>query len=272
MDFYYIQFIILFFRCFWYNKNRKVNMRRIKLTISYNGTNYCGWQVQKNANTVQHEIENALHLLLGEHVSVIASGRTDSGVSARGQVAHFDTDNMTIKDTKFAQALNVRLPKDIRVLDSIEVDQSFHAQHSAKEKTYHYNFYLSDVEIPYYEKIASRFPSKVDASKLQEIADKFVGTHDFRAYCSSGSSVKDTIRTIYGIEILQCGDIYTMSITGNGFLYNMVRIIMGTIIDVAMGKKPIDVISQSFKDKDRSKLGKTAHANGLVLWQVKYNL
>ena len=246
-------------------------MRRIKIIVSYDGTNYCGWQVQKNGNTIQQELESALYRLLKEKVSVIGSGRTDSGVSALGQVAHFDTNNNTIKDTKFAKALNAQLPDDIRVLSSNIVSNNFHAQHSAKKKTYHYNFYLSDVDIPYFEKIATRFSNQVDILELNKIAKEFVGTHDFGAYCSSGSSVTDTVRTIYDCSISQNDKLFTLSITGNGFLYNMVRIIMGTIIDIACGKKNISIIKQSFENKKRTLLGKTAKANGLVLYSVCYD-
>ncbi len=245
-------------------------MRRIKLEISYAGRNYSGWQVQKNAHSVSGVIMDALCDLLGERVSLIGSGRTDAGVSAKCQVAHFDTNNDSVKACDIAKALNVRLPSDISIISSEEVDKSFHAQFNAKRKTYHYHFYFSDMPNAYLDQFATRYYGKFDKSKFDLVCKEYVGTHDFKAFSSTGSVVSSTIRTVYDCSVKKTGDIYTFVITGEGFLYNMVRIMVGTMIEIAQGKRDISCIHDAYDNADRTLLGKTAPACGLVLYDVKY--
>ena len=198
---------------------------RIKITVSYDGTAYCGWQVQPNGVTVQEEIEKAVLVATGEKVRVTGSGRTDAGVHAKAQVAHFDT-NCTIPPEKIYKALNVHLPSDIRVLSSEQAEDEFHACTWAKKKTYCYSLYLGQVENPLKERYAVKIDGQLDLEKMLDGAKAFVGEHDFKAFCASGSSVKTTVRTIYDINIDQLGQDLTITIKGNGFLYNMVRIMV----------------------------------------------
>ena len=165
---------------------------RIKLTVCYDGTSYCGWQRQKNGFTVQEALEQAVQALTGEKVSVTGSGRTDSGVHAKGQVAHFDT-NSTIPAEKFFLALNPLLPDDIKVLKSERVSENFHSVRSAKRKTYVYSLYLSSVPVPLYERYALRTDEPIDIKKMQKAAELFIGEKDFKAFSSTGSSVKGTV-------------------------------------------------------------------------------
>ncbi len=241
---------------------------RILLTISYDGTNYCGWQRQLNGISIQQVIEDAIFSLTGERVSLVASGRTDSGVHAIGQVAHFDT-NCTIPPEKICLAINGFLPDDIRVLNSSMVDDDFHARYTAKRKTYAYNFYLSTVNLPLKERFATRVET-FDIEKAQMVLDTITGTHDFKCFLASGSAVKNTVRTIYDAKIVQNGNDFTVFITGNGFLYNMVRIIAGTIIFACEDKLDKDKLCLALSSGNRNLVGKTAPAKGLVLQSVQY--
>lgn len=246
-------------------------MRRIKVKIQYLGTNYAGWQIQPKNKTIQGEIENAIFLALNEKCEVVGSGRTDAGVHAICQVAHFDTETK-INPNKLFYVINKFLPDDIKILESCEVRPTFHARFNAKKKTYHYNFYCSKVALPFFEQTHAQIPYEFDILKAQSVLDEFVGTHDFKAFCSSGSNVKDTIRTIYGIKLWQTGkQTFCLEVKGNGFLYNMVRIIAGTLIEVGCGTKKAEAIKLVIESKNRVLAGKTAPAKGLVLANVEYN-
>lgn len=244
-------------------------MRRIRLIIAYDGTNYVGWQVQPNGVSIQAHLERALFELTGETVRVEGSGRTDSGVHARAQVAHFDTEARMAAD-KFAVAMNMHLPADIRVLYSEECDPAFHARFSAKQKQYAYT-----VQIGAHADVFSRFitlhlHNVPDFDAMQQAASMLLGTHDFSAFKCAGRDVDSAVRTIYQSEWTKNGAFWTYSVTGNGFLYNMVRIIVGTMLEIGSGKRPVSDIKKALASGKRSDCGATAPAHGLTLMRVCY--
>ncbi|MBQ9513839.1 MAG: tRNA pseudouridine(38-40) synthase TruA [Clostridia bacterium] len=242
---------------------------RIKLTVSYDGTDFSGWQRQTDKTTVQQTIEDAIFSLTGEKVKVVGSGRTDAGVHALGQVAHFDTKS-TIPPSNFAKALNTILPLSVKVLKSEEVAKSFDASRTAKRKTYCYSLYKSDVILPLKERYSVMIKKDTDVKIMKDVAKLFVGEHDFKSFCASGSSVKTTVRTVYSVEIKEEGEDVKVYITGNGFLYNMVRIIVGTLVEC--GQKRIDekAIKTMLNEKRRNIGGRTLSAKGLCLVSVEY--
>lgn len=243
---------------------------KVKLTVSYDGTDYCGWQVQPNGVTVQEVLENALETVVGQRLKITGSGRTDAGVHAKGQVAHFETPFDNIPAEKFYKALNVHLPPDIKVLDSQLASDDFNARRSAKSKTYSYFCYLSNVEQPLKERFAVKLDRQPDIQKMQEVAKILVGEHDFKCMCSSGSGVKTTVRTIYSIDIEQKEDDITFSISGNGFLYNMVRIMVGILLDVGYGKLTKEYVEKMLSTGERKFSIKTLLPKGLCLMKVEY--
>lgn len=238
------------------------------LTICYDGANYNGWQIQPNQKTVQGELESALKQIFKTDIKTIASGRTDTGVSAIGQTVNF------MADVKFGEYslqgyLNTILPDDIRVQNVKIVKDDFNARFSAKKKTYAYNFYVSKINKPYLDKFATRVPYKLDFLKLETELKSLIGEHDFTSLSSVDTQTVSKIREIYDVTLTQNGEVYTVSFTGSGFLKNMIRVIMGTAFDIARGK-----IKLSFKEiidkQDRKFGGKTAAAVGLVLVNVDY--
>lgn len=243
---------------------------RYIIKISYDGTNYCGYQKQPNKITIQDTLESVMTNVLGSPIEIVASGRTDAGVSAIEQICHFDIEKDI--DTKRVKGhINSLLPNDIRVLDICVADNDFHARFSAKKKTYEYYFYVSRDVIPVYDNIATLVGYNIDIDKVFASTEYFKGTHDFSAFSASNTSVVDKVRTIYDIDIVKIDEyLYKLVITGNGFLYNMVRIIMGTIVDIGMGKIAIDQLSQIIESGDRQKAGKTISAKGLYLKKVVY--
>ena len=243
---------------------------KIKLTVSYDGTNYCGWQVQPNGVTVQEKLENAVEQVTGEKVRVTGSGRTDAGVHAQGQVAHFDTQTKTVQPDKFYRALNAHLPESIRVYKSEQVAEDFDACRTAKKKTYRYSLYLSEVENPLKERVAVRVDDNLDIEKMRELAKVFVGEHDFKCMCASGSSVKTTVRTIYNISIEKNGNDLSFTVSGNGFLYNMVRILVGTLLKAGRGEINERELKQMLGTGKRAMGGRTLPAKGLCLMSVEY--
>ena len=242
---------------------------RYAILLSYDGTNYGGWQIQKNTVTVQQKLTEALEDTLGYKVSVTASGRTDSGVHARAQVCHFDAQT-SIPAENIADALNARLPDDISVLKTVVAPEGFDAQSSAKKKTYCYRFYLSPRRQPLNDRYSVQIKYNIDLKKLEYAAGLFVGEHDFKAYCAAGSQVKTTVRTIYDIKIEQDGCYVAVFVTGNGFLYNMVRTLVGTMIYFAADRLTEDDILKTLTQGDRSSVGKTMPAKGLTLENVEY--
>lgn len=243
---------------------------RIKITVSYDGTEYCGWQVQPNGVTVQQMLEDAVKKVTGESVRVTGSGRTDAGVHALGQVAHFDT-NSSVPPEKFYKALNAHLPNDIKVLKSERADDNFHACNAAKRKTYAYSLYVSDTVLPLKERYSVMIDRAPDIARMRSAANCFLGEHDFKAFCASGSGAKTTVRTIYNIDIEERGCDLKVSVTGNGFLYNMVRRLVGTLLMAGYGEITERDISETLLGDASSAIGKTLSAKGLCLINVAYS-
>lgn len=242
---------------------------RVFLKIEYDGTGYCGWQIQPNGTTVQEIIEKAIFSLTGERVSVTGSGRTDSGVHALGQVAHFDTDSC-IPPEKFANALNQFLPDDVKVVESRKVADDMHARFSAKRKTYRYKIYESKHPRPLLNRYSVRVEYPLDLEKMQSACKSLVGVHDFVGFSSTGSEVKDTVREIYSANVEKVGEEVIFTVCGNGFLYNMVRIMAGTLVAVGIGKIAPSEIDGVILSKNRKMAGATMPARGLTLVSVEY--
>lgn len=243
-------------------------MRNLKLTIQYDGTKYCGWQKQPNSLGIQGTIEYAIHEITKEKVSITGSGRTDAGVHALGQIANFKT-NSTIPANRMPDALNAKLPKDISIVDCEDVEENFHSRFSAKGKIYRYLIYNNPYRNPLYKDTSYHVRYNLDIKKMQEEAKSLIGTHDFKGFMSSGSTVKDTVRTIHNITIKKEEDLIVLEVEGNGFLYNMVRIIVGTLIDIGRGRIDISM-KDIINSKDRGVCGHTAPAHGLFLKKVHY--
>lgn len=244
-------------------------MKRIKLTIAYDGTNYCGWQVQPNGITIEEVINKALRKLTGEEITVIGASRTDSGVHAMGNVAVFDTET-TIPADRIAVALNQRLPEDIVIVKSEEVAADFHPRYCDCSKTYEYHMINTRIPNPT-KRLTNYFVSYVlDIDKMRKAASYLVGEHDFVSFCNVRTDVENTVRCITELEILKCGDEITIRITGNGFLYNMVRIIVGTLIRVGRGFYEPEKVKEILEAKDRKAAGVTAPAHGLMLMEIEY--
>ena len=246
---------------------------RYAIKVAYDGTNYGGWQIQKNKNTVQAEVEKAAEIIFGKRVCVNASGRTDSGVHAAAQICHFDAET-SIPPDKIADAFNAYLPTDISVLQSASVSDDFDSTRSAKKKTYCYRMYLSPRRNPLKDRYSEWIKIPVNIAKLRHIAGCFVGEHDFKAYCKSNSSVKTTVREIYSVDIKTtedegCVDV-EIFVCGNGFLYNMVRTVAGTMLGFAAGSLTEDTVKKSIENADRNCVGKTMPARGLTLENVDY--
>ena len=232
--------------------------------------NLIGWQKQPNKLNIQGNIEQAIKNVTGEEVELFASGRTDAGVHSFGQVANFKTESL-IPIEKIPIALNTNLKKSIRIIKAEEVDERFHSRLSCKKKTYRYVINNSSCESAIYRNLETYIPMKLDVNKMKEATKYFEGEHDFKAFRASGTSSKSSVRTIYKLEILEKENnrIY-IEVTGNGFLYNMVRIISGTLVEVGLGKIKPEEIEEIIDSKDRSRAGKTLPAHGLFLLNVEY--
>lgn len=244
-------------------------MKQIMLTISYDGTHYYGWQKQSKLPTIQEELEKACKKLFGHDVSIKGSGRTDAGVHAKGQCASLKV-NTPIPAEKMPRSLNNILPKDIVVLDAKLVGEEFHPQYFAKRKTYIYKVINSKYPVPQLWNYTYFVYTPLDVEAMNKGARNFIGTHDFKAFCSSKNTKKDTIRSIYSFEIKRDGDIITFEVCGNGFLHNMVRIMVGTLIEVGKGDMKPDDIRQIILSKNRLKAGITVPASGLTMYRVDY--
>lgn len=245
-------------------------MERIKLVVQYDGSNFSGWQLQPGKRTIQGEIEKVLEFLLKENVRIYASGRTDSGVSAYAQVAHFDTEQK-VDTRKLCDSLNALLPDDIGIVSCESVDESFDSRFSVKKKTYKYNFYVSKHTMPLFEKTAVRVNHYADVELMKKACKFLIGTFDFESFVSKKSGKTDFVRTIFDAKIIENGDgTYAFEITGNGFLYNMVRIIFGTLLKVGYKKIKPEEIADVIASKDRSKAGKTMSAHALFMKKVDY--
>lgn len=245
-------------------------MKRVKLTIAYDGTNYCGWQIQPNGITVEEVVNKALSKLTGENIVVIGASRTDSGVHAMGNVAVFDTET-TIPADRIAMAVNRILPEDIVVMKSEEVALDFHPRYCDCEKTYEYHIVNTRIPIPT-KRLTNYFVSyELDIDKMREGAAYLVGEHDFASFCNIKTDVESTVRTVKELEILENGDEITIRISGNGFLYNMVRIIVGTLIRVGRGFYQPEQVKEILEAKNRKAAGVTAPPHGLMLMEIRYN-
>src|SRR5690625_1084241 len=246
-------------------------MRKLKCIISYDGTNFSGYQVQPNKRTIQWELEKALaQIHKGKQIRIYASGRTDAGVHAKGQVIHFETD-LDISTDNWKKALNALLPEDIYIQMVESVSDECHAQFDAIEKEYRY-FVLNSCEKDIFKRNYMYFyPYDLDIHMIQNACKLFEGTHDFTSFCSARSTVKGSkVRTLYEVTCEKNDDEITFILRGNGFLYNMVRIIVGVLLEVGSGKTTERDIEQMFAAKDRTFAGKTAPPEGLYLWHVKY--
>lgn len=244
---------------------------RYVLKVAYDGTDFCGWQVQSNGRTVQEELNKAVFSAFGEHAAVNASGRTDSGVHALSQVCHVDL-SKDITGSKLADAINFYLPQDVSVLESAVAPEGFDSNRSAKKKTYVYNVYASYRRNPLKDRYSVRLKRMPDMEKVKRCASLFVGEHDFAAYCASGSQVKTTVRTIYSFDVEVSGEDIKFSVCGNGFLYNMVRTLVGTVIGFAEGRITEQNVLDSLSTGNRALIGKTMPPQGLILYGVDYGL
>ena len=246
-------------------------MRNIKLTIEYDGKDFNGWQKQPTKLNIQGEIERAIEQITGEKVDLIASGRTDAGVHSLGQIANFKTESK-LPIEKFPVALNSKLKKSIRIQNAEEVEENFHSRYSCKQKTYRYIINNSKEGSAIYRNLEYHMPIKLDIKSMEKAIKYFEGEHDFKAFKASGTSSKSSIRTIYKAEVKEMpDDRIWIELTGNGFLYNMVRIIAGTLVDVGLGKiNPEDII-KIIKSKKRENAGKTLPPQGLYLVKVEYS-
>ncbi|TCT14099.1 tRNA pseudouridine38-40 synthase [Natranaerovirga pectinivora] len=244
-------------------------MKRIKLIIAYDGTNYCGWQIQNNAITIQEKIEEACRKLFSQEIKLIGASRTDTGVHAMGQVAVFDVDT-TIPCDKIAYALNARLPEDIVIQKSEEVPLEFHPRYDAIKKTYNYLILNQEFILPQHRHYATFISKKLDLGEMKKATKLFIGKKDFNAFCSAHSSVKSTVRTVYDLEVKKEDSFIKIVITGNGFLYNMVRIIAGTLIDIGLHRITIEDLNRIIESKDRANASATAPAKGLTLEKIYY--
>ena len=244
-------------------------MRNIKLIIEYDGKSFNGWQKQPTKLNIQGEIEKAIEEITGEKVDLTASGRTDAGVHSLGQTANFKTDSQ-IPIEKIAKAINSKLKKSIVIKSAEEVDEKFHSRYSVKSKTYRYIINNSENGTAIYRGLEYHIPMKLDVKKMQEAVKFFEGEHDFKGFKASGTSSKSSIRTIYKGEVKQEEERIIIEVTRNGFLYNMVRIIAGTLVDVGLEKIKPEEIPEIIESKDRTKAGKTLPPHGLYLLKVEY--
>lgn len=246
-----------------------MDKRRIMLTVAYDGTNYHGWQIQKNGITIEEVLNEKLSELLQEPITVIGASRTDSGVHAMGNLAVFDTTSK-IPAEKFTYALNQRLPEDIRIQESKQVADDFHPRHCESKKTYEYRILNRKIPLPQ-KRLYSHFTYyDLDVEKMQEAARILVGEHDFAAFCSAGAQVESTVRTIYSVDVEKHGEEIVIRVCGNGFLYNMVRIIAGTLMEIGQDRMTKEQLVQALKSGDRALAGPTATACGLTL--IKYEI
>ncbi|MCR4443141.1 MAG: tRNA pseudouridine(38-40) synthase TruA [Peptococcaceae bacterium] len=246
-------------------------MRNVKMTVAYDGTNYHGFQVQNRTGlkTVQNELESVLHTLTGEKVRVIGSGRTDAGVHARGQVINFFS-STKIPPDRFPLAMNSLLPRDIVVWEAQDVSPGFHARFSAKNKTYRYAIYNYRHLSPFWRLYAYHVPVPLDKEKMSLAAGYFLGTHDFSAFCAQDARVANHVRTIFEFMVEQKGPLIFLTVTADGFLYNMVRIMAGTLLEIGMNKRQPESVPLLLQSGERKQAGMTLPPQGLCLMKVEY--
>lgn len=246
--------------------------KRILLTIAYDGTEYCGWQKQKqnDIKTIEGTLEKACKKLFQQNdIEVIGASRTDAGVHAMRQRAVIDVET-TIPVSKIPFAIRSFLPEDIVVINAQEVEPQFHPRYDCIKKTYCYTFYNADFVNPLFRRNSVFVHEKLDILAMNEAAKYLIGQHDFKSFCAAGSSVHSTIRTVFDCTVKKQGNFVIITITGDGFLYNMVRIVAGTLLEVGKGKKKAEDIKSIVNSKDRTKAGITAQAKGLTLLEIYY--
>jgi tRNA pseudouridine38-40 synthase len=246
-------------------------LKRIKITIAYDGTLYCGWQVQPSGTSIQTLVQKALETILRHPIALTGSGRTDAGVHALGQTAHFDTKE-PVDLSRLSYAANALLPPDVRILSATPEEDSFHARYSATGKVYYYHLQLGERSDPTTRLYRTPIYGSFDANALREAAAKFLGTHDFHAFANTKEDkpLEDSIRTLTRLDVLEEEGGLRLEFEGDGFLYKMVRNLTGTLIEVAKGKRRADEISSLLQQKDRRLSGATAPPQGLFLMQVIY--
>ncbi|MCM1101916.1 MAG: tRNA pseudouridine(38-40) synthase TruA [Clostridium sp.] len=243
--------------------------RRVRLKVAYDGTNYHGWQIQNTGITIESELNRCLTELFGEPITVTGAGRTDSGVHALGNIAVFDTGTKMPAD-KIAYALNQRLPEDIRIQCSEEVAPDWHPRRRVSRKTYEYRIYRGTFPLPT-RRLYSLFTyKKLDVERMREAAAYLVGEHDFKSFCQVGAQVESTVRTIHELTVEEQGAELVIRVCGNGFLYNMVRIIAGTLLEVGEGKRMPRDMRVILDRRDRAAAGPTAPAHGLTMIGIVY--
>ena len=239
------------------------------LIVAYDGTEYHGWQVQPNARTIEGELNRCLSELMQEDIQVIGASRTDAGVHAKGNIAVFDTD-ARMPAEKISYALNQRLPKDIVIQKSCQVDADFHPRHCDTRKTYSYHIYRGEFPMPLRTRYSYFTYVPLDVTKMREAAAFFLGEHDFKSFCSANTQVESTVRTIEFLDVTEDDRELVITIRGNGFLYNMVRIIAGTLVDVGRGFLAVEDIPDILKACNRERAGQTLPACGLVLEKYEF--
>ena len=251
---------------------------RVKLAVAYDGTEYHGWQLQPNAITIEEELNNCLSELLKEPIQVIGASRTDAGVHSLGNIAVFDTQTRMPAE-KISYAMNQRLPSDIRIQSSEECPADFHPRHCNTRKTYQYRILSSEFENPLFTRFCHHTHNHYNIEAMKEAAKYFVGEHDFASFCATASSAQTTIREIYELSVASepagnginnCAELITITVTGNGFLYNMVRIIAGTLMEVGVGRFAPTKMKEILDGKDRQLAGPTAPACGLLLYSYEF--
>ncbi|MCI8292869.1 MAG: tRNA pseudouridine(38-40) synthase TruA [Hespellia sp.] len=244
-------------------------MKRVKLTVAYDGTNYCGWQIQPNGLTIEEVLNKALYRLTGEKIAVIGASRTDSGVHALGNIAVFDTDS-PIPAQRFSYALNQQLPEDIVIVRSEETSSEWHPRYCNSRKTYEYHILNAKVPNPIKRQTTYFVSYPLNLEDMQKAASYLVGEHDFVSFCNIRTNVENTVRTIYDLQILRKEDEIILRITGNGFLYNMVRIIVGTLLRVGRGFYTPKQVKEILEAQNRNTAGITVPPQGLILTEICY--
>lgn len=244
-------------------------MKKVKLIVAYDGTEYCGWQVQPNGESIESMLNAALSDLTGEDIKVVGASRTDAGVHAKGNVAVFET-NVRMPGEKVSFALNQRLPDDIVIQESCEVDMDFHPRHCKSSKTYEYKILNRTFNDPMLRRYCYFYYMKLDINRMREGAQYLIGEHDFRSFSAPKTQARDFVRTIYSIDIEAENDVITLRIKGNGFLYNMVRIIVGTLLEVGRGQMEPEEVKNILEARDRRMAGPTAPPEGLTLVRIDY--
>lgn len=244
-------------------------MKRVMLRVAYDGTDYCGWQLQPGVPTIEGVLNEKLSELLGEEITVTGASRTDSGVHSLGNVAVFDT-NTRIPAEKISYALNQRLPDDIVIQESGEVAPDFHPRHCNSRKTYEYRILNREFPLPTERRDSYFIYRRLDVEAMKRAAEFIVGTHDFASFCSAHAQTETTVRTVYACTVEKTGDMICIRVTGAGFLYNMVRIIAGTLLEIGCGARQPDDMKAIIEACDRSAAGPTAPAHGLTMQKIEF--